>query len=60
MISRSLSAVIGFGVLFGLVAPHHYRLGGDRAIFNIVVGVLAPSREGAEGGVAAAYAMTST
>ncbi|MGI8880488.1 MAG: HoxN/HupN/NixA family nickel/cobalt transporter [Jatrophihabitans sp.] len=33
--------VIGFGILFGLVVPHHYRLGGDHPIFNIGVGVLA-------------------
>ncbi len=33
--------VIGFGVLFGLVVPHHYHLGGDHPIFNVGVGVLA-------------------
>ncbi len=33
--------VIGFGILFGLVAPHHYHLGGDHPVFNIGVGVLA-------------------
>ncbi|WTL44729.1 HoxN/HupN/NixA family nickel/cobalt transporter [Streptomyces sp. NBC_01497] len=31
----------GFGVLFGLVAPKHYHLGGDHPVFNIGVGVLA-------------------
>ncbi len=33
--------VVGFGILFGLVVPHHYRLGGDHPIFNVGVGVLA-------------------
>ncbi|WP_425588426.1 HoxN/HupN/NixA family nickel/cobalt transporter [Streptomyces tremellae] len=33
--------VVGFGVLFGLVAPKHYHLGGDHPVFNIGVGVLA-------------------
>jgi high-affinity nickel-transport protein len=33
--------VVGFGVLFGLVAPHHYRLGGDHPVFTVGVGVLA-------------------
>ncbi len=33
--------VIGFGVLFGLVAPKHYHLGGDHPVFNVGVGVLA-------------------
>ncbi len=33
--------VLGFGILFGLVVPHHYHLGGDHPIFNIGVGVLA-------------------
>ncbi|GHH73196.1 nickel/cobalt efflux system [Streptomyces sulfonofaciens] len=33
--------VVGFGVLFGLVAPHHYHLGGDHPVFNVGVGVLA-------------------
>jgi nickel/cobalt transporter (NiCoT) family protein len=33
--------LIGFGILFGLVAPEHYRLGGDHTVFNIGVGVLA-------------------
>src|ERR1700749_3640835 len=33
--------VLGFGVLFGLVAPQHYHLGGDHPVFTIGVGVLA-------------------
>jgi high-affinity nickel-transport protein len=33
--------VIGFTVLFGLVAPKHYHLGGDHPIFTVGVGVLA-------------------
>ena len=33
--------LVGFGVLFGLVVPHHYRLGGDHPVFNVGVGVLA-------------------
>ena len=33
--------VIGFGVLFGLVVPQHYHLGGDHPVFTIGVGVLA-------------------
>ncbi|MGQ4512921.1 HoxN/HupN/NixA family nickel/cobalt transporter [Streptomyces sp. DW26H14] len=33
--------VLGFGVLFGLVVPKHYHLGGDHPVFNIGVGVLA-------------------
>jgi high-affinity nickel-transport protein len=33
--------VIGFGVMFGLVVPHHYHLGGDHPVFNVGVGVLA-------------------
>jgi nickel/cobalt transporter (NiCoT) family protein len=32
--------VVGFGVLFGLVAPHHYQLG-DTGLFGAGVGVLA-------------------
>ena len=32
---------VGFFVLFGLVAPKHYQLGGDHPFFNIGVGVLA-------------------
>src|SRR5581483_4871328 len=33
--------VLGFGILFGLVLPHHYRIGGDHAVFSVGVGVLA-------------------
>jgi nickel/cobalt transporter (NiCoT) family protein len=33
--------VIGFGVLFGLVVPHHYQLGGDHPVFTVGVGLLA-------------------
>jgi nickel/cobalt transporter (NiCoT) family protein len=33
--------VIGFAILFGLVIPQHYRLGGDHPVFTIGVGVLA-------------------
>jgi high-affinity nickel-transport protein len=33
--------VVGFGVLFGLVVPHHYQLGGDRPVFTVGVGLLA-------------------
>jgi high-affinity nickel-transport protein len=33
--------VIGFGVLFGFVVPHHYQLGGDHPVFNVGVGILA-------------------
>jgi high-affinity nickel-transport protein len=33
--------VLGFGILFGLVIPHHYHLGGDHPVFNVGVGVLA-------------------
>src|SRR5436190_22390613 len=33
--------VAGFGVLFGLVVPHHYHLGGDHPVFNVGVGILA-------------------
>ncbi|TAM89275.1 MAG: HoxN/HupN/NixA family nickel/cobalt transporter, partial [Jatrophihabitans sp.] len=33
--------VIGFGVLFGLVVPHHYALGGDHPVFSVGVGILA-------------------
>ncbi len=33
--------VVGFVVLFGLIAPKHYALGGDHPVFNIAVGVLA-------------------
>jgi high-affinity nickel-transport protein len=33
--------VVGFGVLFGLVIPHHYHLGGDHPVFDVGVGILA-------------------
>jgi high-affinity nickel-transport protein len=33
--------VIGFGVLFGLVVPKHYQLGGDNPVFTVGVGILA-------------------
>ena len=33
--------VVGFGVLFGLVVPEHYRIGGDHPVFTVGVGVLA-------------------
>ncbi|MGH8860588.1 MAG: HoxN/HupN/NixA family nickel/cobalt transporter, partial [Jatrophihabitantaceae bacterium] len=33
--------VIGFGILFGLVVPRHYPLGGGHPVFTIGVGVLA-------------------
>jgi high-affinity nickel-transport protein len=33
--------VIGFGVLFGVVVPHHYQLGGDHPVFTVGVGLLA-------------------
>jgi high-affinity nickel-transport protein len=33
--------VLGFGILFGLVIPQHYPLGGDHPVFSIGVGVLA-------------------
>jgi high-affinity nickel-transport protein len=33
--------LIGFGVLFGLVVPKHYHLGGDHPVFSVGVGVLA-------------------
>jgi high-affinity nickel-transport protein len=33
--------VVGFGVLFGLVAPKHFALGGDHPVFTIGVGILA-------------------
>jgi high-affinity nickel-transport protein len=33
--------VVGFGILFGLVAPARYSLGGDHPTFTIGVGVLA-------------------
>ncbi len=37
----ALLHVVGFGVLFGLVVPQHFKLGGDNPIFNVGVGVLA-------------------
>ena len=33
--------VAGFGILFGLVVPHHFHLAGDHPIFNVGVGILA-------------------
>jgi high-affinity nickel-transport protein len=33
--------VVGFGVLLGLVVPHHYRLSGDHPVFNVGIGILA-------------------
>ena len=33
--------VVGFGILIGLVAPHHYHLGGKHQVFTIGVGILA-------------------
>jgi high-affinity nickel-transport protein len=33
--------LVGFGVLFGLVVPQHYRLGGDHPVFSVGVGILA-------------------
>jgi high-affinity nickel-transport protein len=33
--------VIGFGVLFGVVVPHHYQLGGNHPVFTVGVGLLA-------------------
>jgi high-affinity nickel-transport protein len=33
--------VVGFGILFGLVVPEHYRIGGDNPIFTAGVGILA-------------------
>ncbi|MGH8960176.1 MAG: HoxN/HupN/NixA family nickel/cobalt transporter [Jatrophihabitantaceae bacterium] len=33
--------VLGFGILFGLVVPHHFHLGGEHPVFNVGVGVLA-------------------
>jgi high-affinity nickel-transport protein len=33
--------VVGLGILFGLVAPQHYQLGGDHPVFSIGVGILA-------------------
>jgi nickel/cobalt transporter (NiCoT) family protein len=33
--------VVGFGLLFGMVAPQHFHLGGDHPVFTVGVGVLA-------------------
>jgi high-affinity nickel-transport protein len=33
--------VAGIGILFGLVTPQHFRLGGDHPVFTVGVGVLA-------------------
>ncbi len=33
--------VAGFGILFGLVIPQHFHLGGDHPVFNVGVGILA-------------------
>jgi nickel/cobalt transporter (NiCoT) family protein len=33
--------VVGFGVLFGLVVPKHFHLGGDHPVFTVGVGLLA-------------------
>jgi high-affinity nickel-transport protein len=33
--------VVGFGVLFGLVVPRHFHLGGDHPVFTVGVGLLA-------------------
>jgi len=33
--------VLGFGILFGIVVPHHYPLGGDHPVFSVGVGILA-------------------
>jgi len=33
--------VLGFGLLFGLVVPKHYNLGGDHPVFSVGVGILA-------------------
>jgi high-affinity nickel-transport protein len=33
--------VLGFGILFGLVTPQHFALGGDHPVFTVGVGVLA-------------------
>ena len=33
--------VVGFGVLFGLVIPQHFHLGGDHPVFTVGVGLLA-------------------
>jgi high-affinity nickel-transport protein len=33
--------IVGFGVLFGLVVPKHFQLGGDNPVFTVGVGILA-------------------
>jgi high-affinity nickel-transport protein len=33
--------VVGFGLLFGVIAPQHYQLGGDHPVFTVGVGILA-------------------
>jgi high-affinity nickel-transport protein len=33
--------VVGFGLLFGVIAPQHYHLGGDHPVFTVGVGILA-------------------
>jgi high-affinity nickel-transport protein len=33
--------VVGFGLLFGVIAPEHYSLGGDHPVFTVGVGILA-------------------
>jgi high-affinity nickel-transport protein len=33
--------VVGFGVLFGLVTPQHFSLGGEHPVFTVGVGILA-------------------
>jgi high-affinity nickel-transport protein len=33
--------LLGFGILFGLVVPNHYALGGDHPVFSVGVGILA-------------------
>ncbi len=33
--------VLGFGILFALVIPNHYHLGGEHPVFNVGVAVLA-------------------
>ena len=37
----ALLHLLGFGVLFGLVVPSHYHLGGDHPVFSVGVGILA-------------------
>ena len=33
--------LVGFGVLFGVIVPAHYPLGGEHPVFNVGVGLLA-------------------